>query len=86
MIRSLEEGLERAEAGTRSRSPQGTGLAPEPGNAEGCSPTGGGPPIQARQAEAGGEPSQPMLLLASSHPEWPSTCPQGAGERSRGRA
>lgn len=46
--RAWEEGLERAEAGTCSRSPQGTGMAPEPGNAEGCSPTGGGCPTQYR--------------------------------------
>lgn len=48
--RAWEKGLRWAEAGICSRSPRGTGLAPEPGNAEGCSPTGGGLPHQVCQA------------------------------------
>lgn len=91
-MQCLGRRTEQAEAGICSRSPQGTGLAPEPGNGEGASPTGGGSQQSMPGKRKEGNRSLSTLLLASSHPPGGtlSLPPRprdegGAGDDERGR-
>lgn len=85
-----EKGLQRTAAGSYSRSPRGTGLAPQSGNAEGCSPTGGGlpPPSTSGRRKEGEPPSANTVLSILPSPRGPRPVPKAMGrgaELMRGR-